>query len=113
LIHPAQLFVMLTPSQARSIAEAGWSKRKVRELLFDFARHPLELVRRHERGTYPPEFLELDRVPVMRSPDDVILIVCGAEGTQAMVAVPWGLSKAVSRPVTCKNGTPLRGTIAR
>ncbi|RPI46998.1 MAG: hypothetical protein EHM59_05865 [Betaproteobacteria bacterium] len=108
LIHPSQLLVMLTPSQASMISQAGWSKRDVKEFLFETARHPVERIQRHERGTYPPYFLKLDHVPVMRSPDDVILVVCGAKGTQAMVAVPWGLSRAVSRPVVFKDGSPIR-----
>lgn len=108
LIHPGHLLVLLTPSQARSLAQAGWSKRDVKEFLFESARHPVERIQRHERGTYPPYFLKLSQVPVMRSPDDVILVVCGAEGTQAMVGIPWGLSRAVSRPVTLKDGMPLR-----
>ena len=108
LIHPSQLLVMLTPSQAAMIAAAGWSKRDVKEFLFETARHPVELIQRHERGTYPPYFLALTQVPVMRSPEDVLLVVCGARGTQAMVAVPWGLSRAVSRPVVFRDGAPIR-----
>ncbi len=89
------------------IAAEGWSKRDVKEFLFETARHP-ELVQGHERGTYPPYFLKLAQVPVMRSPEDVILVVCGARGTQSMVAVPWGLSRAVSRPVVFRDGEPIR-----
>jgi hypothetical protein len=90
------------------LSKAGWSKRDVQEFLFETARHPVELVRRQERATFPPEFLNLPRVPVMRSPDDAIVVVCGGTGTFSMVGVPWGLSKAVSRPVTLKDASPLR-----
>ena len=44
----------------------------------------------------------------MRSPDDAIVVVCGGKGGHAMVGVPWGLAQAVSRPVTRKDGSPLR-----
>jgi hypothetical protein len=108
LIHPSQLLVLLNPGQARMLSKAGWSKRDVQEFLFETARHPVELVRRQERATFPPEFLNLPRVPVMRSPDDAIVVVCGGTGTFSMVGVPWGLSKAVSRPVTLKDASPLR-----
>jgi hypothetical protein len=108
LIHPGSLLVMLNPSQAKMIAEAGWSKRRVKEFLFDTARHPIELIQKTTRGTFPPEFLKLSRVPVMRSPDDVILVVCGGGEGHAMVGVPWGLAQAVTRPVTLKDGTPLK-----
>ena len=104
-----QLLIMLNPGQARMIAQAGWSKRDVREFLFETARHPVEFaIQQKGRAIYPPYFLELSRVPVMRSPDDVIVVVCGGEGPHAMVGVPWGLAAAVSRPVTLKDGRPLR-----
>lgn len=108
MVHLGQILVLLNPGQARLIAKAGWSKRDVREFLFEVARHPVEAVRHQERATYPPYFLQLPRVPVMRSPDDVIVVVCGGRGTHAMVGVPWGLARAVSRPVTRRDGTPLR-----
>ena len=40
-------------------------------------------------------------------PSSLIVIVCGGPGTFSMVAVPWGLSQAVSRPVQFRDGTPL------
>ncbi len=43
----------------------------------------------------------------MRSPDDVIVVVCGSGGPHSMVAIPWGLSKAINRPVTLKSGAPI------
>lgn len=106
-IHPSQLLVLITPSQARMIAAAGWSKQDVKAFLFEAARNPVELIRQHERGTYPAYFQGLERVPVMRSPEDVILVVCGGDGTMAMVGIPWGLAKAVSRPVVRRDGTPI------
>ena len=108
LVHLGQILVLLNPGQARMIAKAGWSKRDVKEFLYETARHPVELSERQGRATFPPYFLKLPLVPVMRSPEDVIVVVCGGKGTHAMVGVPWGLSKAVSRPVTLKDGSPLR-----
>jgi len=106
-IHPSQLLVLITPSQACMIAAAGWSKQDVKAFLFEIARNPVELIRQHERGTYPAYFQGLAQIPVMRSPEDVILVVCGGEGTMAMVGVPWGLARAVSRPVVRKDGVSI------
>jgi hypothetical protein len=109
LVHLGQLLVMLNPRQARMIAKAGWSKRDVKEFLFETARHPVELAKlQGGRASFPPYFLKLPQVPVMRSPDDVIVVVCGGNGGHAMVGVPWGRAKAVSRPVVLKDGSPLR-----
>lgn len=104
-----QLLIMLNPGQARMIAQAGWSKKDVREFLFETARHPVEFaIQQSARAIYPPHFLKLSQVPVMRSPDDVIVVVCGGEGPHAMVGVPWGLAAAVTRPVTLRDGRALR-----
>lgn len=109
LPYPGQLLVMLNPGHAKMIAGAGWSKRDVQQYLFETARHPMEVaLRQRDRASHPPEFLEMERVPVMRSPDDVIVVVCGGPGPHAMVGVPWGLSRAVSRPVALRDGRPLR-----
>ena len=107
LVYLGQLLVMLNVSQAARIAKAGWSKRDVKEFLFETARHPVELASQQARATFPPYFLKLPQVPVMRSPDDVILVVCGGKGGHAMVGVPWGFSKSASRAVTLKDGSPL------
>jgi len=112
-VYLGQLLIMLNPGQARMIAQAGWSKKDVREFIFETARHPVEFALQQQgRAIYPPYFLGLSRVPVMRSPDDVIVVVCGGEGPHAMVAVPWGLAAAVSRPVTLNDGRPLRSVAA-
>lgn len=108
-VHLGQLLVFLNPDHAKSIADAGWSKQNVKEYLFEKARHPIADIRPElARANFPPQFLALSEVPVMRSPEDVIVVVCGGRGPHSMVAVPWGMGSAVSRPVTRKDGTPLR-----
>ena len=108
-INLEQLLVILNPSQAGMLSRAGWSKRDVREFLFECARHPVEFVAPvADRFSYPPYYLKLDQVPVMRSPDDVILVVCGGGNGHAMVGIPWGRAKAVSRPVSYRDGSPRR-----
>lgn len=104
------LLVLLNPGYARMIADFNWTKRNVKEYLFEIARHPVEDVRQESARLlgFPAHFLSLKQVPVMRSADDVIVIVCGGMGRHSMVAVPWGLAGAASRPVTFKDGTPRR-----
>jgi hypothetical protein len=109
-----QLLILLNPGQAKMIADAGWSKNDVKAYLFETARHPLEFaIQQKARAIYPPYFLGLSHVPVMRSPEDVIVVVCGGPGPHAMVGVPWGLAKAVSRAVTLKDGRALRSLASR
>ena len=108
LIHLGQLLVLLNPGQARMIAKEGWSKREVKEFLFETARHPAGASERRHRSVFPPYFHKLEKVPVMRSPEDVIVLVCGGKGPHAMVGIPWGLASAVSRAVTRKDGSPIK-----
>ena len=113
--HPGHLLVMLNPGQARMLAKAGWSKQDVKSYLFETARNPqAEVLKRRGNGRFdgPQEFLAMTQVPVLRSPDDAIVVVAGdagdAVGGFAMVGIPWGAAKAVSRPVALRDGSPLR-----
>jgi|GEM_PF-44837 len=109
MTHLGQLLLLLNPGHAKMIADAGWSKQDVKDYIFETARHPVEVVRQQlARSIFPAYFMKLSQVPVMHSSDDVIVVVCGGRGPQSMVGVPWGLARAVSRPVTLKDGTPLR-----
>jgi hypothetical protein len=93
----AQTVVFLNPAHARMIAAAGWSKQDVRRYLYDNARNPRDLVT--GRGVvplWPPSFDGVDPVPVALTPEDFLVVVAGAPGLASQVAVPWGLSRAVT-----------------
>ena len=107
MTHLGQIIVFLNPDQAQMLAGAGWSKRDIQEFLFGTARLPQDASKRRLRPVFPPHFHQLAMVPVMLSPDDVIVLVCGRGGPHAMVAIPWGLSSAISRPVSWKDGSPI------
>jgi hypothetical protein len=113
---PAELLVLLNPEHARMVADAGWSKRDVQHFLFDHARNPAEALR--GRGIAPnrPAWTRsAERIPVVSSPDEVLVIVAGGDGPQSMVAIPWGYARAVTRPVAFRDGRPIRsvGELAR
>jgi hypothetical protein len=107
MTHLGQIIVFLNPDQAEMLAAASWSKRDIQEFLFETARLPQDASQRRLRPVFPPHFHELAMVPVMLSPDDVIVLVCGRGGPHAMVAIPWGLSSAINRPVSWKDGSPI------
>lgn len=93
----AQTVVFLNPAHARMIAGAGWSKSDVRDYLYEHARNPRDLV--IGRGVvplWPPSFDGVDPVPITLTPDDFLVVVAGAPGLASQVAVPWGLSRAVT-----------------
>jgi len=73
--------VVLTPGHARIFAEAGWSKRAIREALFEGLRIPLASLP-DERSTHHVIFNDWDRsrsIQMCESPDDIILLVAGGE----------------------------------
>ena len=95
-----QTVVFLNPAHARLIADAGWQRSDVQAYLFEHARNARrELDGRGVLPVWPAQFDGLDRVPVARSPEDFLVVVAGAPGLASQVAVPWGLSRAVTVPV--------------
>jgi hypothetical protein len=106
---PAELLVLLNPEHARIIAGAGWTKRDVQCFLFEHARVPASALQgRGIAPGRPPWTRGLDRLPVVRGPEDVLVVVAGGDGPQSMVAIPWGYARAVTRPVTFRDGRPIR-----
>jgi hypothetical protein len=94
---PHMITCLLTPAVAKSLADAGYSKKDVREYLYENARVPLKELEWHtkytfaqpmsirekvERGLLPEEYLvEQDQmVRLLSSPDIVSIIVCGDPG---------------------------------
>lgn len=93
--------LMLNPEHARLLAEVGWTKDDVRGYVFDVARNPREALR--DRGVgpvWPRWFHAAERIPVMSRPEDLLVTVVGGAGPASQVAIPWGYSRAVTRPVT-------------
>jgi hypothetical protein len=94
----AQTVVFLNPEHARIIAEDGWSKRDVQMFLFERARRRrADLVCRGITTTWAPWVGDL--VPIVEDPADILVVVTGAPGPQSQVAIPWGYSRGVTRPL--------------
>jgi hypothetical protein len=106
---PAELLVLLNPEHAHVLYTAGWSKVDVQRYLFEQARNPRHLLEgRGVSPVRPQGFDDLEAVPVVPRPDDVLLIVAGTNGPHSMVGLPWGYSRAVTKPVLLRSGEPAR-----
>jgi hypothetical protein len=82
------------------VARAGWSKDDARRDLYERAHHPREALRgRGILPTWPAWFHAAERVPVVPGPDAILIVVAGGPGPQSAVGIPWGYSRAVTRPV--------------
>ena len=96
----AETMVLLNPEHARLLAEAGWSKEDVAEFLFDAARNPREDLRGRGIGPiWPTWFDSAPLVPVSARVEDLLITVAGGAGPASQVAIPWGYSRAVTRPI--------------
>ncbi|TDV56356.1 UGSC family (seleno)protein [Actinophytocola oryzae] len=96
----AETVLMLNPEHARLLASAGWSRRDVREFLFDAARNPREDLRgRGLAPIWPAWFDAADRVPVFPDPVSLLVAVVGGSGPASQVAIPWGYSRAITRTI--------------
>ncbi|MFH1485681.1 MAG: hypothetical protein ABIH46_06395 [Chloroflexota bacterium] len=107
---PCELIVILNPTHARVFAQAGWSKEDIKLALFDQARNPVEPIKggRGIPPAWPAWFRSSEWVPVVHVPDEVLIFVAGGMGPHSMVCKPWGLARLVTKPVTFKDGRPVR-----
>ncbi len=107
--HPV---LSLGPEHAATIARDGFSKRQVKEFMFEHARFPLarlgEEYRKHliQRGAKDaPDTM----VPAVRSADQLTVIVVGGAGKHSCWQPTFGDQTAPARrAITRKDGTPLR-----
>jgi hypothetical protein len=93
-----EMLLVVTPSTARTLATEGWTREAVQEFLWERARRRLGDIRLAADGGpavgpgdryewWPPSVDQTDpeaRVPVAWSPDDIHVVVAGAD------SIPWG-----------------------
>ena len=120
-----QSLLVLNPRQAHEFATAGWSKRDVREYLWENARPTVDEIdmsgehRRNLRhnlvaqGRLPTEFAVQQptaTVPVTTTPDDLLVVVAGGRTYFAAICPGWGAlgGYAVTKPVA-PSGTAKAG----
>lgn len=114
-VHDGEVYIVLCPEHAQSIAGDGWTRRDVQDFLFNEAQLPLE--RLHYRG-YPdytddqrrarlamwPRWmrdLEPDgrRVPLVTEPSKFRIVVAGGAGKHSSVIPSWGQTVSVTLPL--------------
>jgi hypothetical protein len=102
-IAQGEYFVVLGPEHAATIAAAGWSRRDVSLYLYERARLPAGLLRRHfgSRAWLPwMEAVPDDQLlPMTGQPDNVRVLVAGGPGKHSCVVPSWGMTSSVTMPV--------------
>jgi hypothetical protein len=97
--------LLLCPQHAAIISKEGWSKKQVRQYLFDNARIPYErwklnLRAHHLKDPWYTSFVNGDMIPVVDGPNNIIIAVVGGVGTHSQYLS--GFSRpSVTRPISC------------
>jgi hypothetical protein len=91
--------VVLGPEHAQTIMKDGFTKKDVKEFLFQMAKIP--------RGAFSAEhqqikFANLSEdalIPITRKPEDIIIVVAGGAGKHSMVIPTFGNSVAITKAI--------------
>lgn len=101
----ASPLIVLSPEHAQEIAAAGYSRRDVREYIFQNVRRPMGEVR--NRGHYgsrswPTEFDghgDDFMVPLVTDPDKFVLVVAGGDGRHSSWFPAWSATQRATEVI--------------
>ena len=106
--------IVLGPEHAASIAAEGYSKTDVKRWLAEHAVMPLaafsaENVEHRMRPRFPERLGSAGPqtpVPVVQSPDDLVIVVIGGAGKHSAFIPTFGPTRSVTRAIARSDGTP-------
>lgn len=83
--------LVLARGTAQGLAELGWSKREVKEYLWEHSKVPASKLKpRVDTWWMPREEILKDPMPITRSPDEIKLVVAGGEQSGHMMWLQVG-----------------------
>ena len=86
-----EMLLVVSQQHGNFMKEAGWSKKQVREFLFQKARRTAEEWAAAQKIDPPAPGTEKEEIPVCRTPESVILLAGGGSGGQWSALIPrWG-----------------------
>ena len=102
-VSQGEFFVILGPEHAASLAQRAMTRRDVQSFLFDHARMPAGLFRRHfEELAWQPWMKQVDDdhlLPTTAEPDNIRVLVAGGPGTHSLVVPSWGVTRSITLAV--------------
>jgi hypothetical protein len=102
-ISQAELFVVLGPEHAASLAERGLTRTDVSAYLYEHARLPARTFRRHFEelawAGWMKQCADDDLVPMTEQPANVCVLVAGGPGKHSLVVPSWGMTRSATVPV--------------
>ena len=100
-IWPGNYALVIARQQREAIAAAGWSKKDVREYVFESARVKRSEWRAVGKSAIAPRRDEEQVYAALRSPDDLLVVAAGGPaGGFGVVVPPWYGEKSLA--VTCR-----------
>jgi hypothetical protein len=91
---------IVPPEWVMRLSEAGWTKARVREHLWDRAQVPLGRLAPGLAARADVKAVAEGRLRISQSPDDITIVVAGGPGTKATLLPLWpGGSASVTVPV--------------
>jgi len=99
LYQVGEPLVAIGPEHAQTIARDGFSKKRVKECLFDRARIPKKAFSMEHQEQRFPNSPEDALIPAAPKPDDIMVIVVGGAGKHSMVISTFGDTLAVTKPI--------------
>lgn len=102
-ISQGEYFIILGPEHAASLAEHALTRRDVQSYLFDTARMPASLFRKHFQELAWARWMltvaDDHMLPMTAEPDNIKVVVAGGPGKHSLVVPSWGMTRSVTLPV--------------
>ena len=102
-ISQAEYFVVLGPEHAHSLAERALTRADVSSYLFNTARLPARLFRRHFQELAWDRWMKTvaddELLPMTGHPDNIRVVVVGGPGKHSLLVPSWGVTRSVTLPV--------------
>ncbi len=113
---PSEQMLVIPAETATWLSEHGWSKADVRRFIFEKARQPVRELRNRggwNMAPFPPGVNPDDDeclVPIVGKPEDLLVMVAGGYQRHMNAILTAGYNLSVTRPITFKDGTPIKST---
>ncbi len=102
-ISQGEYVVLLCPEHAAAMAAAGLDRATIAERLWERARHPAALLRRHFATlAWAPWMMAAgddDLLPMTESPANILVLVVGGAGKHSSIVPSWGMTRSVTLAV--------------
>ncbi len=102
-ISQGEFFVILGPEHAYSLAIGGFAREDVSRYLYDRARMPAAVFRRHFEELAWAQWMKTvpddHALPMTGDPDNIRVLVAGGPGKHTLLVPSWGMTRSVTLPV--------------